>query len=71
MVGRRRDQDQVALADLLGVAGDRHPAAAAHDDVDLLGLLVGVQGLLDAGGHLEPGHRHVSGAKLARVHEDV
>ena len=46
-------------------------AAAADDDVDLLGLLVGVELLVDPLGHLEPGHGHVARAELPGVHEDV
>jgi hypothetical protein len=71
VIGGGRDEDQVALADLLGVAGDRHRAAAADDDVDLLGLLVRAQRLLGAGRDLEPGNRHVARAEFAGVHEDV
>ena len=71
MVGRRRDEDQVALGDLLGVAGDRHRAGAADDDVDLLGLLVGAQRLLGAGRDLEPGDGEVARAEFARVHEHM
>ena len=72
VVGRRRDEDQVALTSSSWVspATDIRPAAA-NDDVDLLGLLVGVQRLLDAGGDLEPGHGHVPRAELPGVHEDV
>ncbi len=71
VVGRRRDEDQVALGDLLGVARHRHRAGAAYDDVDLLGLLVGAQRLLGAGGEIEPGNRHVPRAELPGIHEDV
>ena len=71
MLGRGRDQDQVALPHLLGVAGDRHRAGAADDHVGLLGLLVGAQRLLGPGRQREPGDGEVAGAEFARVHEDV
>ena len=66
-----RDQDQSPSPSLLGVAGDGHRAAAADDDVDLLGLLVGAERLVDARRDLEPGDREIARAELARVHEDV
>ena len=66
-----RDEHQVALADLLAVAGDRHRAAALGDDVDLLGLLVGVELLVDPGRDLDPGDRHVPRTQFPCVHEDV
>src|SRR5262249_53841177 len=35
------------------------------------GVLVGAQGLLGAGGNLEPGNRHVARPELPRVHQRV
>src|SRR6476620_6514371 len=37
VLGRGRDEDQIALADLLRVACHGHAPGAAHDHVDLLG----------------------------------
>jgi len=71
VVGGGRDQDQVSLADLLGVAGDGHRAGSAHDHVDLLGLFVGTQGLFGSGRDREPGDGEIAGTEFARVHQSV
>jgi hypothetical protein len=55
VIGGRWDEHQIPLADLLGVAGDRHRAAPADHDVDLLGLLVRMELLVDPLGDLQPG----------------
>src|SRR3990172_1748842 len=71
MAGARRHEDERAGRHLPLLLADRHDAAAADDNVDLLVVRVSVYFLPAAGRALHPGYREVPRSELPACEEQV